>query len=205
MSYLVFDIETTNLVKCPGFNIYPDITKNEPYDSARMVQIGWVVLDNDLKIIEKKNYIIKRDGFNIEKSNYHNITNEISDIHGVRFEIVMQDFGLALYNCEYIVAHNVLFDFHVLANHLFRYRLTHMLACLLSKKKFCTSVESTNILKIPLRYSNSAIYKFPSLKEAYRYYFDSEFENHHDALSDAVACSKVFIKIINDTAYTKLW
>jgi DNA polymerase III epsilon subunit-like protein len=109
----------------------------------------------------------------------------------------MQDFNIALYNCEYIIAHNILFDFHVLANHLYRHNLYLMLDSLLSKKKFCTSIESTNILKIPLRYKTT-MYKFPSLKEVYQYYFNKEFENHHDALSDAVACSQVFIKIIQD-------
>lgn len=197
MSYLVFDLETTNLVNCPGFNIYPDISDNKAYDSARIVQIGWVVLDKSMKIVEKKSYIIKRDGFAIKKSNYHTITNEISDVNGVLFEIVMQDFNIALHKCECIIAHNILFDFHVLANHLYRYDFHCMLYNLISKKKFCTSIESTNILKIPLPHRHS-VYKFPSLKEVYRHYFHKEFENHHDALSDALACSQVFIQILKD-------
>lgn len=41
---------------------------NEKYDSARIIQIAWVVLNDKYKLIEEKNYIIKRDNFNITPS-----------------------------------------------------------------------------------------------------------------------------------------
>ena len=61
--YLIFDIETTGLVKCEKFNLYPHFSDNEKYDTSRIVQIAWVVLDINFKTIDKKSYIIKKDNF----------------------------------------------------------------------------------------------------------------------------------------------
>ena len=192
--YLVFDLETTGLVPCLGFNIYPPFSDNKSYDNARIIQMAWVVLDKNYKIIEEKNYIIKRDGFNIHKNKFHRITNEISDSKGVKFEIVVLDFMEALKKTELIIAHNVISDTNILLNHLYRYKQVQIFRKFISIPKFCTSIESAGILKIPLPY-REGIYKYPSLQELYTFYFKRQIHNAHDAMSDTKACAECFIEI----------
>lgn len=198
--YLVFDIETTGLVKCEKFGVYPDVRNNEMYNTARIVQIAWVVIDENFKIIEEKCYIVKRDNFSIGNSEFHGVSNEISDIKGTRFDIVMLDFNDALNRCSTIVAHNILFDFNVLLNHLFRYDLHNIYQRFINKNKFCTSYESSNVLKIQMPYVCDH-YKFPSLQELYKFYFKKNFKNSHNALVDTKACMKCFISLIQDHRY----
>jgi DNA polymerase III epsilon subunit-like protein len=198
--YLIFDLETTGLVKCDEFNIYPNFTDNERYDDARIVQIAWVVLDDKYRVIDKKNYIIRRDNFNIHNAKFHGITNKISDIKGVKFEIVILDFFEALKKSGSIVAHNILFDYNVMINHLFRYNLGYIYTEFISKLRFCTSFESTDILKLPMPY-NSTYYKYPSLQELYTFYFKKNITNAHDAEADVKACADCFVRLIQDDRY----
>ena len=198
--YLIFDLETTGLVKCEGFGIYPNFMENEKYDTARIIQIAWVVLDSNFNLINKKNYIIKRDNFEIANSKFHRITNAVSDIMGVKFEIVMLDFFEALKMSKMIIAHNILFDYNVMLNHLYRYNFIFIFIEFSNKKKFCTSVESTNVLKLPMPYT-SKHYKYPSLQELYTFYFNKEIQNAHDASFDVKACAECFILLIQDDRY----
>jgi len=198
--YLVFDIETTGLVKCERFNVYPDYKDLEKYDSARIVQIAWVILNAQYKTIEKKNYIIKRDDFSIDNVDFHGISNEMSDIQGTEFDIVMLDFLRALQKCQLIVAHNILFDYNVLASSLYRYRLYYVFCKFSSKKRFCTSFESMSILKLVMPYPCN-YYKFPSLHDLYFYYFGKKIENAHNALVDTIVCAQCFVALIQDERY----
>lgn len=198
--YLVFDIESTGLVQCNEFNLYPDFRDVSKYDSARIIQVAWVVLDITFTVIEKKSYIIKRDNFNITNDEFHGISNEISDIQGIDFELAMLDFFTALHKCDMIISHNILFDFNVLANHLYRYDLYDIFYEFNQKLRFCTSFESQMVLKLPMPYK-CFIYKLPSLQELYTFYFNKEIDNAHDALSDSIACADCFVLLIQDDRF----
>lgn len=198
--YLIFDIETTGLLNTKKFNVYPDFRDNQQYDAARIVQIAWVVLDKNYKTIEQKSYIIKRDNFEINNSSFHGITNEISDIAGVFFHIVMFDFLEALRKSQMIISHNILFDYNVLRNHLYRFDLRIIHEELIRKVTFCTSIESTNVLKLPM-VNGANHYKFPSLQELYTFYFNKKIINAHDALIDTIACAECFVSLIQDIRF----
>lgn len=201
--YLVFDIETTGLIKCKKFNVYPNFIDNEMYDTSRIVQIAWVVLDENYATIDKKSYIIRRDNFTITNSLFHGITDKISTVEGTAFAIVMLDFYQALLSCHYIIAHNILFDYNVMLNHLYRYDLEYIFGEFKSKQQFCTSFESTNILQLPMPY-NSTHFKYPSLQELYTYYFKKKIPNAHTAAADVKACAECFVLIMqNNYNYIK--
>jgi DNA polymerase III epsilon subunit-like protein len=170
---------------------------NKSYNTARILQIAWLILDDKFQTLEERNYIVKRDRFVIPKSSYHNITNKVSDRKGIIFDIIVQDLALALQKCSMIVSHNILFDINVLANHLHRYAYYDILESLLIKNKFCTSLEATQITKIPIVHKPH-IFKYPSLNELYIHYFKKSMDNHHDALADTIACADCFIMIIRD-------
>jgi DNA polymerase III epsilon subunit-like protein len=195
--YLIFDIETTGLVKCKKFNVYPDYRNNEAYNSARIVQIAWTLIDSNYTTIDKKNYIVKRDGFNIPNSSFHGITNDISDIKGTKFEIIMLDFLEALKQTSIIVAHNILYDFNVLTNHLFRYNLQYVHSLFVNKAKFCTSMASANLLKIPMPYFTNH-FKYPSLQELHTFYFGKKIINAHNAEIDVAATTKCFVLLFQE-------
>ncbi|MDD3458583.1 MAG: hypothetical protein PHO74_03830 [Weeksellaceae bacterium] len=57
--FLIYDTETTGLPK--NFNAPPTDTDNWP----RMVQIAWQLHDSTGKLINKNNYIVHPDGFDI--------------------------------------------------------------------------------------------------------------------------------------------
>lgn len=82
----------------------------------------------------------------------------------------MTDFYRALHKSSAIVSHNTMFDCNVLSNHLWRYQMGDILDLFIKMPTYCTSVNSTNILKIPL-YGNPDTYKYPSLKELYFHFF----------------------------------
>lgn len=201
--YLVFDLETTGLVKCEKINQYPDFCDNEKYNTARIVQIAWVVLDINFKVIDKKEYIIRRDNFTIKNSKFHGITNKISNVQGTKFEIVMMDFYEALFRSVMIVAHNIAFDYNILLNHLYRYNMPHILRNIMTKDKFCTSIESTNLIKLPMAFE-CKFFKYPSLQELYHFYFEKKIINAHSALVDTVACADCFVKLVKDERYLNI-
>jgi DNA polymerase-3 subunit alpha len=193
----VFDIETTGLVKCKKFNSYPHFKNNSAYDDARIVQIAWILLDKNYNTIDKKNYIVKRDGFNIPNSSFHGINNIISDIKGTRFEIIMMDFAEALSQADIIVAHNLLFDYNVLVNHMYRYDLQYIHSIFVTKEKFCTSRKSASLLKLPMPYYSSH-FKYPSLQELYMFYFKQKIFGAHNAEVDVDATTKCFVLLYQD-------
>ena len=90
---LIIDVETTGLPNITGlefnnFNLYKDINK---YNNCRIVQLSNMLCNDKLEEIELNDYIIKVN-FNISNSNFHNITNEISNKSGIPFNLVCNNF-----------------------------------------------------------------------------------------------------------------
>jgi DNA polymerase III epsilon subunit-like protein len=94
--------------------------------------------------------------------------------------------------CNMLVAHNSKFDRTILLSELFRYQLFDSINIVKSLKDFCTCRSSVNITKIPF---NSRQYKLPKLKELYKFLFNEEVKNLHNALHDTRATVKCFLEI----------
>ena len=189
--YLILDSETSGLPITEYFNMYNTYTDNTKYNSSRLVQLSWQVLNEQLKQVCFRDYIIKRDNFDIGNSHIHGITNEISD-NGHLLNDVLDILKSDLETCTTLVAHNLLFDYNIILNHCFRNDRHEIIASLLQKNKYCTGQKSTNLLKIKMKYSN---YKMPKLSELYYYFFKKEIENAHNAAADVDACSKCFVEL----------
>ncbi len=52
-------------------------------------------------------------------------------------------------------------------------------------------------MQIPGEYG---AYKWPQLQEAYKHFFNKEFDNAHDALADVTACKDVYFAIQNSNS-----
>ena len=63
------------------------------------------------------------------------------------FNLLKKDLEL----CETIVAHNFLFDKHILLAELFRYNRQDIIELFINKKTYCTMKFSKNLLKIKMK------------------------------------------------------
>jgi DNA polymerase III epsilon subunit-like protein len=188
---LIIDTETSGLPDTRNlrWGVYPDYRDLEKYDGARIVQFSILITDTKFKYEDVKDYIIKREGFEITNENFHGISNEISDTVGVDFNTVAIDiFYELLKKTTHIVAHNVGFDVGVIKSELHRRNLQFIIDELDKKTLLCTMKHMKPILKIINQYGN---YKNPSLNEIYKYNFKTDVENAHNSLYDVYNLHKV--------------
>ena len=226
----VFDTETTGLPdKCPnGWGSYWSYFMNEKYEKARIISIAWSSIHNfnkdtiklntdDNKIDENnttkiEHYLRYPEGFTeINNSHIHGIKYEDTLNNGIKFNDLLEKKGLCvdILKADYIVAHNINFDYHVLMNELYRLGTEYAKACMLhlnilkSKGKFiCTGEISTEICKMEFKtvstykgIKKAKKYKMPKLSELYVYYFGKEFENQHSADGDVKALLEIISMI----------
>jgi DNA polymerase-3 subunit epsilon len=188
---MFIDTETSGLPDTHNlrWGVYPDYWKLNKYENARIVQFSMLITDTHFKYEDVKDYIIKREGFDITNGEFHGITNEISDTIGVDFNVVAIDiFYELLKNVTHIVAHNVAFDIGVIKSELHRRKLQYIIDELDKKTLLCTMKHMKPILKIINPYGN---YKNPSLNEIYKFNFKTDVENAHNSLYDVKNLHKV--------------
>ena len=106
---LFIDTETNGLPDMTNmkWGYYPNYWEVEKYNTARIVQISYIVTDYNYNNLYLEDYVIKREGFNIANSEFHAITDEISDKIGTEFNYAIEEFYESLKKVECIVAHNI--------------------------------------------------------------------------------------------------
>lgn len=187
---IIFDTETT------GFP--PRAKKSEsqkmyaPYkdweNSARIVQIAWFITDQNGNIVEKYGEIIKPEGFIIPESStkIHGISNATAIEKGKQVEDVLRDMfqSIRKYDVTCMVAHNCIFDYHIIAHELYRLQWKDEREHWKNLKSFCTMKRGT-----PPRE------RYMKLSVMYKYYL-GEYEDTirlHDAESDVELCRRLFL------------
>jgi DNA polymerase III epsilon subunit-like protein len=208
----VFDTETTGLPeRVPGSkwgssNEYWSYKMNSKYDSARIVSIAWAFVQSFDKLALEgeriSHYIRLPEGFNsIPTTHIHGISYEQAINEGIPFNDIFENCGLydKLIHTEYIIAHNVNFDVHILLNELFRLNtdkarkvISHIENIMASGHCVCTGELGRNICKIQYK---SRGYKMPKLVELYRYYYGCDFDNAHNADGDVKALLQCLCKM----------
>ena len=194
---LFIDTETNGLpdMKDMVWGNYPDFHDSKKYDSARIVQLSFIVTDKQYNNLDLQDYIIKREGFDINNSEFHSITNEVSDKEGIDFDEAFNAFYESLKKTDHIIAHNIAFDISVIKSELYRRKLFHIIEEINKKKLLCTMRHTKNIIKIINKFGK---YKYPSLKELYRYCFDKEIENAHNSKYDVINLYDAIKKLYDD-------
>lgn len=188
---LFLDTETTGLPDTHNlrWGVYPYYKNLDKYSNARIVQFSMLITDKQFKFEDVKDYIIKREGFDITNEKFHGITNDISDNTGVSFvTVAVEIFYEQLKKVSHIIAHNVAFDVGVIKSELYRRNLHYIIDELDKKTLLCTMKHMKPILKIINQYGN---YKNPSLNEIYKYNFNKDVENAHNSLYDVYNLHKV--------------
>lgn len=189
------DLETTGIPAKNGYH-YPPPYETSNYDNSRMIEIAYVIAnitqDNTANIKEKRLdiissevVIIKHDGFVINNSEIHGITQEECDKKGVKIQDFLNDFEKKIRDVEFINSYNIEFDFNILLSEC--YRVDNNLYELLKKKQTeCIMILSKNFMKVD---------KYPKLQETYNFLFGKKFEQKHRALDDTETSIKCYCKI----------
>ena len=186
MRYLFFDTETSGLPK----DYKAPITDLDNW--PRLVQIGWIAMDESQNMLEEKEYIIFPDGFVIPKdaSDIHRITQERAEKDGVPVLTVLQELRTAIQQADFLVGHNIDFDCNIIGAEFIRNSIDFISY---KTPRICTMKKSTNYCKLPSKWG----YKWPKLMELHTTLFGEEFEEAHDALADVRATAKCFFELVN--------
>ena len=198
MKVLVFDTETTGLPTTRGFDKYYPYTELKYYDTCRIVSICWKLYEDE-KMISTKYYVIKPNDFKIDNTSkaceINGITQEIADKDGILIDNMLIELRQDLYKAETVVAHNILFDHHILLSELHRSKRQDLIQLFESKELYCTMNKSKDLLRIPMKNGN---YKSPKLIELYEFLFKTGFEGAHNAEADVEACAKCYFELIKN-------
>lgn len=179
--YLFFDTETTGL---PGhWNVPVTDVDNWP----RLVQLAWIMYDDQGQILKSRDVIVQPDGFVIplEASRVHGITTVIAREKGLPIKEIMTEFAEQVDAASALVGHNISFDECIVGAEFERLR---MMTTLFLKPKYCTMKSSTDYCKLPGKKG----FKSPRLSELHQVLFGNGFDNAHNALADVEATARCF-------------
>ena len=186
-------------------------------DMPRIVQLSWIIADEDGNIEKKCGYLIKPVDFEIpdDAVNVHGITKEKALRDGVDIKEAISLFMTDLNNCNAIAGHNVSFDIQVLRGELERLKIANAIH---DMPYYCTMHLSVDYCKIPtqaayirsfsqyisysLNHPREYKYKYPKLIELYDFLFDDRFDNAHDANADVDATVKCFFELVKRKVVT---
>jgi len=193
---LCFDTETTGKY---DRNASPG-AKHQP----RIVQIGAVMLTNELKPVLHLNAILQPVGFEIDNKSeavaIHGITQEIAMECGVQPSDFWPLFSSACRRCETVMAYNCSFDLSMIT-----VEVTHK--ALLPPwhngfKRIDVMMLAKDIVKLPPNPGYSD-WKYPKLSEAYEHLLKKPLKGAHGALWDCVATIAVYKEILKVKANGK--
>lgn len=180
---LFIDTETTGLPS--NYDLDYSNTNNWP----RLVQIAWLLYNEEGVLLETSNFIIEPEGFDIpqEAIEIHKINNEKAINEGEELVIVLFKFLEVLSKSNFLIGHNINFDEKVVGCELFRKHFDISKLSLITK--FCSMKNETVIKFCDLNG------KRPTLNELYNKLFRENIANTHDALSDVNATSKCYFEL----------
>lgn len=192
--YMLFDVETTGLPK--NWKAPMTDLPNWPH----VIQLAWLVCDEIGKDQHNGNFLIKPDGWKIPQEEFwiaNGFSTEKSQLEGIPIADALAPFINHLQECEYLISHNLSFDYNVLGAEMLR-------AGMRSERRpirVCTKEESTEYCKIPFegrkQYPGTRPmnYKWPKLQELYQKLFGRDFEGAHDAMADVYALKACFFEL----------
>lgn len=188
--YLVFDTETTGLPPYRRIQQSKEIASPLRYlkhwNDCRIVEMAWLLYDEKGTCLKKEDYIIKPKEYSIpiEASKIHGITHEMAIEKGIDIEFVLSIFASDLVEANYLVAHNMDFDYNVLLSEWLRYTPSTVEPLILIPK-ICTMKDFLNPNE-----------RWPKLADLYYKCTGKPFFQQHRALGDAMACGNILFKLI---------
>lgn len=186
--YLLFDTETNGLPK--NYKGSPTDVDNWP----RIIQLAFMLVDENFNEIEKFCHLIRPSGWEIPKEKFwieNGYSTEKNHAEGIDMAEALYLFTDAIQSANYLVAHNMDFDYPILCAEMIRSGITS------GKKlqRICTMKSTTGFCGIA--HANGKGIKWPKLEELHNKLFGIGFDGAHDALADVSAtkrCLKELIK-----------
>ena len=193
--YLIFDTETTGLPK--RWNAPVSDTENWP----RCIQIAWQLHDAMGNLLDRQDYLIQPDGFNIpyDAEKIHGISTELALEKGHPLSEILEKFNDALARTKFVVGQNVGFDINIMGAEFYRANQNTLLGEL-PVLDTCTEHTAT-LCAIPG--GRGGKFKLPTLTELHQYLFNTPFAEAHNATSDVEATTRCFFELIRRKQYTK--
>ena len=192
--YLIYDTETTGLPK--RWNAPLTDSDNWP----RCIQIAWQLHDEDGKLIEHQDYLVKPDGFNIpyDAEQIHGISTELAQQKGIPLVDVVEKFSEALSKTKFIVGQNLGFDNNIMGAEFHRLGIENPLPNY-KVLDTCTEVTAT-MCQLPG--GRGGRFKLPTLSELHQYLFQKPFSEAHNATADVEATTRCFLELIRRKVFT---
>lgn len=182
--HFFFDTETTGIPR--NYKAPVSDLRNWP----RLVQIAWLLTDEEANEVESVEYLVKPDGFTIPKgaTRIHGITTEMAAQNGVDLKFILDTFTSNIKKASMLVAHNIQFDEKILGAEFLRAGVPDPFK---STSRKCTMQAGTNYCRLPGPYG----YKWPSLQELHMKLFYEHFKGEHRALADVRACARCYFEL----------
>lgn len=193
---IIFDIETTGLPNKVWENNkfrYINPSNFDKYNNCLIVEISYIVLDENDNIVKKVSNLINRNNLVIENSNIHGITTEMCLNEGIKIEKFFEFFEKDIENIDILIAHNIEFDYTVLLSELYRFNQHNIINILKTKKLYCTMINGMNFI-------NSR--KYVKLIDLYKNFYKEDIIQKHRALDDVLMCYKCFLNIKNKIKFS---
>lgn len=179
------DVETTGLPNRKG-NLYYDPFDFNKYDNSRMIELCYIIADQEGKVKTSYSTLIYPDGFNIDNSDIHGIQEEDLIETGADIDDVFDKFEKDLMDVSCIVSHNIDFDINILLSECYRYHRVNLIKLINDKNIMCT-------MKMGRKYMD--VKKNPKLVELYENLFCEKVDQKHRAQDDTQLCMKCFNKM----------
>jgi DNA polymerase III subunit epsilon len=182
--FLFFDTETTGL----PLNWRAPITDTNNW--PRLVQLAWILADEQGSVVKQQNRVVKPEGFTIPKqaAQIHGITTEQALEQGVKLSDALKEFLEAQAQARALVAHNISFDTCVVGAECVR---SQQPLTWTQTPQVCTMKQATHYCQLPGKYGP----RWPKLIELHEKLFGEPFADAHDALADVRACKKCFFAL----------
>lgn len=194
MSYIFFDTETNGLPEDAKIGAH-----REPDSWPELVQIAWVVTDDDFNTLSEKSYIIYPEGWRVSKTSteIHGISNAQAMKEGRDLKEVLTEFEQDYLNAELAVCHNLAFDENVLVAAFARAGIKSPMK---KVDRLCTMRVSCQYVGIE---NNWGKYKWPKLGELYKRATGKYFEETHNAYQDVKGLIEAYKAMVADSSFIR--
>jgi len=190
MSYrLLVDIETTGLPKAKSFGTYYHPSSIHMYSTSRVVELGFIVFDDNYNIVYKYNSLRKPEDFMFKQVVYEKGPKQGQFINDITYKMCISNGVLWLEMVNLLMkvidkfaitefyAFNVLFDYNCLLSEAYRnYNVAFI--DVLTKLKPCCIMEYS---KVYMKDMNSRKY---NAEATYNMLFKTDKKETHRALED---------------------
>jgi DNA polymerase III epsilon subunit-like protein len=177
---MILDTETTGLPKKRQFT--PDNVNY--FNESRMIELGYIIYDENKKEIKRYNSLIKPDNFEINNSHIHGITTLDCIVDGKELKNVLNEFYQDLLKVDKLICHNIEFDYNILLNEAYRVKNIELFYHLQKVNRICT-----------LELTQKLYGKKTKLSNWYKLLFNQDPQQNHRALDDVLLLEKCYFNV----------